>query len=421
MQYVVPASLEPDNLEASEGFDCADAFGHGNFQRGTFFFAVISVCVLHCHTLVFPLISGDVDHWCRQPAGLNISTDEWKRWAIPLDDQGQHSRCTLFANPNDPNDTTVVRCQAWDYDPEFAPTSIVNSWDLVCGRAWLIPLANALAMAGALVSLAVSGFVADRIGRKLVALGAASTLLIAAFGSSFATSYLVYVSTKFIISGSCTTLFIVSSVLLAEVSTHRYRSAHVGFAFASGLTLGDVMFAIASQLRHVDWVIRQLVMVSPTALIPVGFLLVSESPRWLIAKRQLASAEAIMQAAARTNGFHSDGPAKLVARLEERLKTASSPSPVPLRHVDSVDVIRRRAKTLFFATFSALFAYYLVLLAWATRKTTLAKGITLTINAIACCCPVARLKQFERKEDGGRCIPPDRYLVQRLQHRHWQL
>ncbi|KAH9381797.1 hypothetical protein HPB48_009795 [Haemaphysalis longicornis] len=315
MQYVVPASLDPDDLETSEGFDCGDAFGHGNFQRGALFFTVLSLWVLHCHTLVFPLISGDVDHWCRQPAGLNISTDEWKRWAIPLDDRGQHSRCTLFAKPNDPNDTTVVRCQAWDYDPEFAPTSIVSSWELVCGRAWLIPLANALTMAGALVGLAVSGFVADHIGRRLVALGAASTLLIAAFGSSFATSYLVYVSTKFIISASGTTLFIVSALLLAEVSTHRYRAAHVGFTIAAGLTLGDVTFAVASRMHHAGWVIRQLVMVSPTALIPVGFLLVSESPRWLIAKRQLASAEAIMQAAARTNGFHSGGPAKLVARL----------------------------------------------------------------------------------------------------------
>ncbi|KAH9382134.1 hypothetical protein HPB48_008634 [Haemaphysalis longicornis] len=384
MKYIVPASLGPVGLEASESFDCADAFGYGNFQRGVLFFAVLSMWVLHCHTLIFPLISADVDHWCRPPAGLNISTDEWKLWAVPLDDLGQHSRCTLFANPSDPNDTGLVRCQAWDYDPEFAPTSIVSSWDLVCARAWLIPLANALSMAGALVALTVCGIVADRIGRKLVALGAASTLLIATFGSSFATSYLVYVSTKFVISGSCTTLFIASAVLLVEVSTHRHRGIHVAFSIAAGLTLSDAMFAVASELHHAGWMTRQLLLVSPTALIPLGFLLITESPRWLIARRKFAMAGAIMQAAARANGFRSDGSAKLVARLEGRLGSAPTPSFLQVRDVDSVDVVRRRALTSFCAMFSALFTHYVILLAWAARKTALMKGVTLAANAIAC-------------------------------------
>ncbi|KAH9366616.1 hypothetical protein HPB48_016211 [Haemaphysalis longicornis] len=386
MQHIIPANLEPIDLEASEGFDCGEAFGHGNFQRGFFFFAVLSMWVQHCNTLAFPLISGDVDHWCRQPGHLNITADQWKELAIPVHGDGQRSRCNAYAQPSDPNDTTVVPCDEWDYDAELAPTSIVSYWDIVCGRAWRITFVNGLSMIGSLVFLSVSGFLADRVGRRLVAFGAASLLMVTSFGHGFASTYLVYVATKFFVSGCCSVLFVASSVLLMEVSAHKYRVVHCGLAFAIGLTLGDLCFAIIKQFRHLGWIARQLLIMAPTALIPVGFCLLTESPRFLIAKRQLKNAEALMKAAAQTNGFPLHGPMTVMDRTEEKLRHMSlSPRQwKALRDVSSAEVLRRRALIVFGSGFSILLAHYALLLAWSARKTALMQGVSVTTNVICC-------------------------------------
>ncbi|KAH9382334.1 hypothetical protein HPB48_012063 [Haemaphysalis longicornis] len=301
---------------------------------------------------------------------------------MPLDDWGQHSRCTLFANPSDPYDTRLVTYQAWSDDMGLAPTSIVSSWDLVFGRAWLIPLANALSMAGALVTLSMSGFVADCIGRKMVAVGAATTLLIAEFGSSFATSCLVYMITKFLMSSFCTTLFIASVVLLVKVSTHGNRAAHVGFSASAGLSLGDVAFAVASQLPHEEWMIR------PDSWCPDG-----PDPRRLPANHGVAALAHRQAVIGEVRDDHASrgknqrlpvGWSRATGCEAGRLRTMSTPSLVRVRDVDTVCVICRCPLTSFCALFSALFTYYVFLLACATRTTALMMGVPLATSAIAC-------------------------------------
>ncbi|XP_077557300.1 solute carrier family 22 member 7-like [Haemaphysalis longicornis] len=391
MQYVIPAGLNAIDVETSEYFDSAEVYGHGNVQRGVLFFTALSMWVLHCHTLTFPLISAEVDHWCRPPGHLNVSTAEWKEWGIPRAADGQYSRCSAYANLLDTNDSRVVPCDEWDYDAEFAPTSIVSHWNLVCGRAWRIVLLNALTMAGALGFLALSGFVVDRTGRKPVALASASLLIISTLGSGFATTYYMYVCTKFLVSGSSSSLFVASSVLLFEISTHQKRVVQHGLSVAVGLTLGDASFAAIGQLTHAAWMVRQLLMVAPTGLVPVGYLLLAESPRWLIAKRRLKNAESVMNTMARANGFRPLGPCVLVAKTEEKLRFMSGTEE---RAKLSTNVLRRRALVSFSATFSIMFAYYALLVASAARKVTVwAQNVPLVTNLFVA---VAMLPVFNR-------------------------
>ncbi|XP_077495591.1 solute carrier family 22 member 4-like [Amblyomma americanum] len=304
-------------LEISESFDCGEAFGYGNFQRGVLLFAIVSVWVMHAHTLSFPLISGELDHWCKKPRDVNVSDDAWKSSAIPLEDDGRRSQCTVYASPDDHNDSAVVHCEQWDYDAEVAHTTIVSSWNLVCHRRWLLPLAIAVFMAGSLGFLVVGGAVADIIGRKLTILGATCVLMLAAFGGCFADTYLIYVSTRFFISGASCTLCIISGVLVAEVSTNRHRAVHVSFSGIAGLWLGDAWFAVLREVR-LNWIALQFLMVAPTLLLPLGCAFIRESPRWLIARHKLKGAEAVVHEVARANGFPEDGASAFIERLRSQ-------------------------------------------------------------------------------------------------------
>ncbi|KAK8757137.1 hypothetical protein V5799_000158 [Amblyomma americanum] len=369
-------------LEISDSFDCGEAFGYGNFQRGVLLFAIVSVWVMHAHTLSFPLISGELDHWCKKPRDVNVSDDAWKSSAIPLEDDGRRSQCTVYASPDDHNDSAVVHCEQWDYDAEVAHTTIVSSWNLVCHRRWLLPLAIAVFMAGSLGFLVVGGAVADIIGRKLTILGATCVLMLAAFGGCFADTYLIYVSTRFFISGASCTLCIISGVLVAEVSTNRHRAVHVSFSGIAGLWLGDAWFAVLREVR-LNWIALQFLMVAPTLLLPLGCAFIRESPRWLIARHKLKGAEAVVHEVARANGFPEDGASAFIERLRsQELEHAKASMATATGEFKSLitGTVLRRGMVVFFASFNVMGAYYVVLLTSAARKKPWMRWTSLAID-----------------------------------------
>ncbi|KAH7965185.1 hypothetical protein HPB49_004615 [Dermacentor silvarum] len=369
MAHVLKERLGAGDLEPSESFDCAEAFGHGNYQKGVLLFAILGVWVMHSHTLAFPLISGDVDHWCSKPVGTNMSDTEWKETAIPIEEDGQRSHCTVFAKPENPNDTSVVPCKQWDYNAAVAHTTIISLWNLVCDRRWLVHMANAVFMAGVLGSLAASGFATDILGRKLVIRGAACVLMVAAFGGCFADTYLMYLCTRFVISGSSSALSMVACILLTEVSTNTHRAVHVSMSGILGLLLGDACYA-ALKLARLNWIGLQLLMVAPTLLVPLGCFFVTESPRWLIARRNFKGAEIAMEAAAKVNGFSADAAEALVERIKNHDLEYSKRPAAATRDKSTSSAVFRRGLIIYASSFAIMAAYYTLLLASSARDKT---------------------------------------------------
>ncbi|XP_077492469.1 solute carrier family 22 member 6-like [Amblyomma americanum] len=398
MQSLLRARFDATGaLETSEAFDCAEAFGYGNFQRGVLVFAVLTVWVMHAHTLAFPLISSDLDHWCKRPADLNISTETWKDLAIPVEGNGRRGRCTVYASPYDPNDTAVVRCEEWDYDIRVAHTTIVSNWDLVCHRRWLLAVAFAVYMAGSLGFLVAGGFVTDAIGRKLAILGATSLLMLAAFGGCFANTYLMYLSSRFVISGCSCTLCVIANVLVAEVSTNRHRSLHFSISCGTGLWLAEVFFVVLRDER-LNWMVLQLLMVAPTLLLPLGCTLVLESPRWLIATQNLERADVVVHTAARQNGFPDDKASEFIEILRkeelERAKVTCMGTEEAKKHPSAT--VLRRALALFATSFNVMGAYYVVLLASAARKKPWVPWTSLVVDGVFYCMYFAAVDRVDR-------------------------
>ncbi|XP_077530947.1 solute carrier family 22 member 6-like [Haemaphysalis longicornis] len=356
------------DIETSEGFDCEEVFGQGRYQKGLVLYTMIAMWVLNSHTLAFVLITTEVDHWCRQPNDVNLSADAWKSMAIPVEADGRHSRCTVYASLGDLNDTTVVECDSWHYDPERASSSIVPEWNLVCSRRLLKATATGVFMAGALGFLVLSGYCSDRFGRLPVVRGSAFVVMVATVGCCFGKTYLLYVVARFFASGSTFALYTVAGTILAESCSFASRPTFLSFSAMMGLMLAETFFAVLEQVPHLSWFLGQLVMVAPTLLVPAGFFLIGESPRWLIASRNLIAAESVMLAAAKANGAHQEYVALLLQRVQQRLQTKEGATSTSTDAADMARVQRRRAVIMFGSSFSVMIAFYSLLLYQVRRE-----------------------------------------------------
>ncbi|XP_077486606.1 solute carrier family 22 member 7-like [Amblyomma americanum] len=304
MSLLCPQKLAKVNLVTSECFQSGDIFGHGRFQRWLFLLTTVSMCAMHCHALVFRIISGDADHWCKQPQGVvMIPALSWENLAIPLEADGRFSHCTVYAHSGDPNDTRILDCAKWDYYPKQDRRSAVSRWDLVRHRRPLFALAHAIHIAGSLIFISFVGLIADRVGRLSVLLSTVAALQLATLGGCFSSSYIVYVLSRFLDSGCAATVTVLSSTLLFEASAHAHRSLHLYTAMAMGMLTAEGWFAVGRLLRHHDWITMHSFILSPTVLTLYAFIVAHESPRCYIARKDLSSAEMVTLSAAKENQF----------------------------------------------------------------------------------------------------------------------
>ncbi|XP_075527337.1 solute carrier family 22 member 13-like [Dermacentor variabilis] len=362
MDLFLPRRLAAADLLTSECFDCQEGFGDGVFQRRLLILSAVTIFLLDGHAALLPVISRDVDHWCKRPAAYNVSADAWKNYAIPVGADGRRSRCYVFENLGDsPNDTdTVVECYEWDYDQAQASTSVISVWNMVCHRRPLLAAIMAVQNAGSGAFLLLSGAAADLLGRMPVHLVAATATIASTVAGCLTTNYALYTLAQFFASGGAAVSSAVTVLVCFEVTVHEHRPLYLIFAATASFLLGDLWFVINRSLQ-ISWALIQAAFLSPTLLLLATFAVAQESPRWLIAKGRLEEAEAVMLFAAEMNHFPFAGTACLLDKLKRdhwKHRNGAASSTVqegPL--LDAVSV-RRRALIMFAVLFSLMFAVF---------------------------------------------------------------
>ncbi|KAL3227246.1 hypothetical protein MRX96_024212 [Rhipicephalus microplus] len=354
MDFLFPRKLAGDDLRTSESFDCAEAFGYGPYQKRMLFLIVLGLFSVNCQTLVVSLITGDVDHWCKQPEGFNISEDDWKDIAIPREGDGHFSHCRVYERCklptelgssvgytkdgsevaarwynrcvlNEHRNTTDMAdapCEDWDYDVSTAKISAVSTWSMVCNRRFLPAALLAVQNTGAFIALTACGAFADYVGRRVMMLGTATVVV-------------AFTASTFLAAGPQQVLFL--AVL--------------------GLELCEIWF-VAIRPLVIDWRLKQLVFLAPTVLLLPVLSTASESPRWLVAKGRLDEAEAIMMEAATINSFPLAVTGCLVEKLKEQMNCRAGRDGVDQEDLVDARSLRRRAFAMFAVCFSICFVFY---------------------------------------------------------------
>ncbi|XP_050044872.2 solute carrier family 22 member 7-like [Dermacentor andersoni] len=374
MDILAPRRLLSKDLLTSESFDCADAFGHGTFQKRLLLLCTIATFLANLHGFVFQLIMRDVEYRCKLPAPpphYNDSALEWRSLLIPKEADGELSLCRRYEHPEEPNGSTpnTIPCGEWVYDDDDEParTSIVSDWDLVCERRILVSVMIAVHVAGSFLITVIAGSLADTIGRLPLLLACVVVLIISTVAACLSKSYVMFVAVKFVSSGSVTAVMNITVMSVFEITTHNNRPLHVIFAATLGLLFSDMWYATVTTVK-LGWMLKHALFIFPTVLTLPAFCVVFESPRWLIVKARFKEAEMVMMSAAVINHF----PIHFTALTLDKVKTAMVRNTMRLPSIDhdmlSGYSMRRRVLVLSLSYFSMTFSAFIPSFATENRN-----------------------------------------------------
>ncbi|XP_065300673.2 solute carrier family 22 member 7-like [Dermacentor albipictus] len=393
MDLLLPKRLAGADLRTSESFDSEEGFGDGPFQKRTLLFLFLGFFSLSTQTAVVPLVTGDVDHWCKPPAGFNISAADWKNIAIPTEADGRFSRCHVYERCKPPvqpssstedgsigagpaeagwwyarcflgereldgtNDTSDAPCDEWDYDVRTAETSAVSYWNMVCHRRSLPVALVTLQNTGSVVSLTLLGAFADYVGRRAMLVGSTVAVVTCTVWTLVETSYVRYAVARFFNGGSVAIYATFAFLIPFEVMTHMNRPQQGLFLAVVSSAIGEVWKAIVKSMV-VDWRLKQVIFLAPIAFLLPALSLARESPRWLVAKGRLDAAEAVMMQAANTNNFPLATTACLMRKLREQVEKRKGEESAEKDDLIDCHSLRRRALAMFCVSFCISFVFH---------------------------------------------------------------
>ncbi|XP_037280601.2 solute carrier family 22 member 20 [Rhipicephalus microplus] len=277
-------------------------FGDGRVQLVSLLNAAIAAAVYILHYESFRITAGVMDHWCSRPEEFgNLSVTQWKELAIPIDENGVYSRCTVREPPFGVANNHVVPCASWEFDLDKYGNNIVSEWALVCDRAWLIVLARLAYAASCIVSTPLVSRLADRAGRKLVVFGTIPVVLITGVASSLPNNFQFFVIVRAVVSAatSCTVPPLLA--ILWEVSPPRKAPLYCVISILVTLVVSDSAVAAAEALKT-GWATLQLFLMVPTFLLVALYFTLEDSPSWLVATGHAVEAERVSVHLARSNG-----------------------------------------------------------------------------------------------------------------------
>ncbi|XP_065311659.1 organic cation transporter protein-like isoform X5 [Dermacentor albipictus] len=350
------AMLKEEKVELTSIFGA-----YGPFQRIVFLFAVTISMFGAYHNLIITAVAPKIDHWCARPAGHgyeNMTDEEWKELAIPKETrQGveRYSQCQRY----DFETNATVSCNSWEYDRSIYKNTIVDQWDLVCSSSWLISLSQSVYMAGYMTSMIIFGQLSDRVGRRTVICIALSILLTAGFSTLLSRTFITFISLRYFVSLGVSGVGATSFVLLMEVTGPTTRS-FFGLAYEFGWATGYLVLALVAYLIK-NWFYVQLVAMIGALVLIIGFWVLPESPRWLMANKKFDQAHKLIMEAVERNEKDKE---EAEIKYEQLKKEFEKEQP---KHVFGkatvfdllkTPVLRRRTLILYFCWFVNSFTYY---------------------------------------------------------------
>ncbi|KAH7955366.1 hypothetical protein HPB52_000788 [Rhipicephalus sanguineus] len=234
----------------AEASDHDIPLGDGDYQRRVLVISVFTGPVTYGQNLLFWMTCRDVDHWCRRPNGFaNIIVATWKELAIPRFANGSYSHSTVRVPPDGGNWARVEPCVEWEFDVDEHGSTAVSEWSVVCQRRRLADAAQGVHVAAMIVTLLALGLIADRIGRKTVAVLALAASLITLAATSVATDLQTFIVVRSVAATATVGLFVIM-VLLYEITTTNCRLLYTTVSTALSFVVPVLPVTLANALKQ---------------------------------------------------------------------------------------------------------------------------------------------------------------------------
>ncbi|EDV56244.1 carcinine transporter [Drosophila erecta] len=332
-------------------------------------------CAFHAYSQLF--IAATPQHFCRVPE-LEPWTQDYvqlvKNLSIPRNRNGAYAECSMYARnytdivryleyrpPPDlirqqaedllklqPDTAQVVPCQhGWHYDKSIYSSTVVQEWNLVCDRSFLVTLALVIFGVGGLLGNYVFGYLVDLWGRRPSFYAYLLLEITACAASAFAWNYYTWLGLRFVV-GLTVPAILASPYVLAIELVGPERRVFCTIVSNIAYSLGLVVLAGVIYIVR-DWRELSLAVSMPLLMLFSCFFVLPESPRWLMAVGKTRRAIKILKVMARVNGVRVNRD--FVERLQRKLvstRAAESKSSMTT-HYGILDLFRgpnMRRKTL---------------------------------------------------------------------------
>jgi len=280
------------------------------------------LAAIHMGSNVF--IGAEIEHWCLYENKSYLEQKCQQVWAkeqtslfIPVcyqaDNSTKQSTCQMFdlspleslddvcefwwpSNSSNINITfnETLKCNKWQFNTSGTfQSTIVSTFNLVCGETYKRKLSQAFFMCGVTFGAIFWGQISDRFGRKFAmifsVLLAATFSLINAFAASFYFFLCVRVLIGFTVFPSFSSAFVLATEIVqpnTRVTVGQAAQVFYGFGFC-------ILSLFGYFIR--SWRTLQLAIAIPLFSITAYYWILNESPRWLISRRRYLEANKIVK------------------------------------------------------------------------------------------------------------------------------
>ena len=203
------------------------------------------------------------------------------------------------------NHFELIACNKWDYDTSQFQNTIIEKWDLVCTNKIMSKIASFVFFAGTGVGVFFAGILADKIGRHRTICLFILLFIAAGFASAFAPSIELWMVARFFWGAASLGLRSVKMVSALELVGSTWRAIIcVGFV-EGGWTFGYLSLPLISWLLPNAFHLQVFIACAFLPILP-AFLLISESPKWLLAIGKREQCRAVMSRIMTINGISKE-------------------------------------------------------------------------------------------------------------------
>nr|XP_020141042.1 solute carrier family 22 member 14 isoform X2 [Microcebus murinus] len=236
----------------------------------------------------------------------NLSEAEQMNLTVPREPDGTFQTCQMYLPVLWDIDYIIQfglnytdTCQdGWIY-PGATKRSLINEFDLVCGRKLNKGTVHTMFTTGLLIGCFIFGIISDKMGRYPAILLSLLGLTICGFGMAFVNDFHLYLFFRFCASQALVGYSISSMSLVTEwlVGEHRAHGIILGYCFFDVGAL--FLTGLAYSISH--WRLLFLVGGLPVFSLIFYIWILPESPRWLMMKGKVKEAKKLLCYAASVN------------------------------------------------------------------------------------------------------------------------
>ncbi|CAF1379636.1 unnamed protein product [Adineta ricciae] len=255
-------------------------------------------------------------------------------------------------------------CDGYVFDRSVYKRTLVEEWSMVCDRVGYRSFVQMIYFVGFMCGALLFGTMADRYGRRSVMGISFVLMMISGFLCAFGpqqkfgvrSSYIIFMIARFLLA--CSTRGISESgFVLGSEMVNPDKRLMVGMVMDYFFTSGEFFLVFMAYFLR-TW--RSLTFVITLFTIPFCFfyLILPESPRWLVSKGRFDEAEQILRHIAAVNKRDFDSDAYERLKDDQKQHIADRTVPLGIASLFQTKIIRIITVNLFFQWLAQNLVYY---------------------------------------------------------------